>query len=195
MKYPELRVLRNKQYFTVEDIADILGIKFSSAKVLSSRYTDRGLFVRLKKNLYVLSERWQQNTSQDFFCIASILQVPSYISLMTGLCFYEISTQVQRDYFEAICPRRTKSFDIEGVIFNYYKIKKEYYFDFVRRGDYFIATKEKAFVDAIYLNSLGRYNFDINSIDIEKLDFKRVNRILNKFPEKTKKIVRAICRI
>jgi predicted transcriptional regulator of viral defense system len=195
MRYAELRQLASKLYFTYEDVADTLKINQASAKVLCSRYAEKCLFIRLKKNLYVLKERWEQNSVQELYRISNVLQVPSYISLMTALSYYELTTQVQRGVIEAVSVKRTVKDEINDIAFYFYKIKKDLYFDFVKTGDFFIATKEKAFLDALYLYSLGKYAFDIDSIDIAKLDIKRIKKLLKKFPDKTKKVVKTICRI
>lgn len=174
----------------------LLGIKSSSAIVLCCRYVKNGLLIRLKKDLYVLKERWRENSINDFYKISNILQVPSYISLMTALSFYELTTQVQRGFFESVCIKRTWRFDIEGVTFNFYKLKKKsFIFDFTKQEDFFIATKEKAFMDAVYLYSFGKYAFDIDSIDLSKLDFKRIKKFLKVYPERTQLMVKRICRI
>ncbi len=195
MRYLELIALRNRLYFNSQDVADVLGIKPSSALVLCARYVKKGLFIRLKKDLYILKERWQENSARDFYRISNILQVPSYISLMTALSFYEVTTQVQRGFFESVCIKRTGRFEIEGIIFNFYKLKRELYFDFTKYDDFFIATKEKAFLDAMYLYSFGKYTFDIDSIDSGKLDIQRIKKLLKNFPKKTKMAVERICRI
>jgi len=173
----------------------LLNIKPSSAKVFCSRYADNALFVRLKKDLYILKERWQRNSTNDFYRISNFLNVPSYISLMTALSFYEVSTQVQRGVFESICIKRTAKYEIEGIIFNFYKVKKDLYSDFIKKDSFFIATKEKAFLDAIYLYSFGKYAFDIASIDEKKLDKKLLKKMLEKYPDKTKKVAKAIWKI
>ncbi len=195
MKYLELKALSNNLYFNSQDVAEILGIKAASARVVCTRYVKRGLFIRLKKDLYVLRERWQGNAWVDFFKISNLLQVPSYISLMTALSFYEVTTQVQRGVFESVCIRRTANYEVEDVVFNFYKLKKGLYFDFLKRDDFFIATKEKAFLDAVYLHSLGRYAFDFDSIDVNKFDTQRIRRLLRDYPERTKRSVRRLCRI
>lgn len=153
-----------------------------------------GLFVRLKKDFYILKEKWYHLSLQEFYKIANILQVPSYISLMTALLFYEVTTQVQRRFFESVCIKKTLRHEIEGISFNFYKLKKELYFDFVKRDDFFIATKEKAFLDALYLSSLGRYAFDLDSIDISRLDIRRLKKLLEQFPDRTKEMFYKICR-
>lgn len=195
MRYAELRTLRGRLYFTVEDMQDLLGIKLESARVLCSRYAKQGLFVRLKKNFYVLSETWVSFSMEKLLRISNILQVPSYISLTTALAFYDVTTQVQRNYFESVSLKRSVNFDIMETVFNFYKIQKRYYFDFIKEGDIFIATKEKAFIDSVYLYSFGKYKIDFASIDIDKLDKNKVINISEIYPEKTKDIIRRICRI
>ncbi|WP_281753135.1 type IV toxin-antitoxin system AbiEi family antitoxin domain-containing protein [Thermodesulfovibrio yellowstonii] len=194
MKYLQIKALENRLFFSHKDVAQIIEIKDSSAKVFCSRYTDKGLFIRLKKDFYILKDRWQRLTKEDFYRLSNILQVPSYISLMTALSFYGVTTQVQRGFYEAVCTKRTERLEIEGVRFNFYKIKQELYFDFVKIEDFFIATKEKAFLDAVYLFSFGKYELDLDSIDFRKLDMKRIRTLLEKFPEKTKKTAKKICR-
>ncbi len=195
MRYLELRLLRNRLYFSSRDVAEVLGIKPSYALVLCARYVEKGLFIRLKKDLYALKESWQENSLKDFYRISNILQVPSYISLMTALSFYEITTQVQRGFFESVCIKRTRRFEIEDITFNFYKLKRELYFDFIKQEEFFIATKEKAFLDTVYLYSFGKYAFDIDSIDVSKLDLKSVNKLIKIYPERTKMAAKRICRI
>lgn len=195
MRYLELRALGSRLYFTSQDVADILGIKLSSAIVLCARYVKNGLFIRLKKDFYIIKEKWQRNSTSEFFQIANILQVPSYISLMTALSFYDVTTQVQREFFESVCVKRTAKYEIDGVLFNFYKLKRELYFDFIKQGDFFIAIKEKALLDAIYLFSFGKYTFDLSSIDMSKIDLKKIKILLIKYPERTKGAVERICKI
>jgi len=195
MRYTELRSLRSRLYFRVEDLEDLLGIKSGSARVLCARYTAKGLFVRLKKNFYMLSEAWEGISSEDLLMISNLLQVPSYISFATALSFYEITTQVQRNFFESASLKRSVRFDIKGTAFNFYKLQKKYYFDFTKRGDIFIATKEKAFIDSVYLYSFGKYKIDFSSIDLNKLDIKRILKISEIYPQKTKGSIRKICGI
>lgn len=195
MTYPELRKLREKTYFTVEDLRGLLTIKPESARVLCSRYVKNGFFVRLKRNFYVLNERWENLTREDYFKVSNILQVPSYISLLTALSFYEVTTQIQRDYFESVSLKRSVNYNIKGASFSFYKIKRNYYFDFVRENDIFIATKEKAFIDSIYLYSFGKYKIDFSSLDIDKLDKSRITEILKLYPQKTINIARRLCGI
>lgn len=195
MRYPEIRKLKDKLYFTVDDLQELLGIKPESARVLCARYTRRGFFIRLKRNFYVLSEKWENFSTEDFLKISNILQVPSYISFMTALSLYEVSTQVQRDFYENASLKRSASFEVKGSMFNFHKLKKIYYFDFIKKDGIFIATREKAFVDSVYLYSFGKYKIDFSSLDLNKLDKDRLLAIMGEYPQKTRNIIQKQCRI
>jgi len=193
MRYADLRTFRNRLYFTVEELQDLLGISRESARVLCSRYVKKGLFIRLKKNFYILSESWEGLSTEDLLKISNLLQVPSYISFSTALTFYEVTTQVQRNYFESASVKRSARFEIEGTVFNYYKLQRKYYFDFIRKGDLFIATKEKAFMDSIYLYSFGKYKLDFSAVDMERLEKRKIMALSEIYPERTKGVIKRIC--
>jgi predicted transcriptional regulator of viral defense system len=194
MKYFELRKLKSKLFFTLEDLQDLLGIKIESARVLCTRYTEKGIFIRLKKNFYVLTESWEAFLNEDFLKLSNFLQVPSYVSFTTALSFYEITTQLQRNFFESASVKRSIRFNTKGTVFNYYKIQKKYFFDFIKKGEIFIATKEKAFIDSVYLYSFGKYKMDFSSIDIARLNKKKIKELSGIYPEKTRGIIKRLCR-
>lgn len=195
MNYINLRKLNKKLYFRVEDIANLLNIKTSSATVLCTRYTKRGLILRLKRNFYILKEKWENLEIDELFKIANFLQVPSYISFMSALSYYEITTQVQRGFIESASQKRTKTFNENGIIFSYYKLKENIYWGFQNINGIFIAIKEKALLDCIYLYSFGKYKFDISSINIEKFNKRKLSYFLARYPEKTRKTLKRICKI
>ena len=118
MKALDLSKIR-KPCFGYEEIARIRGIDLASAKVTASRYVRQGLLLRLKKNLYVLREVWNAAGKEDKYRFANLVQTPSYVSLTTALEYYEITTQVQQDFFESMAVRRTKEFQVNGNVFQY----------------------------------------------------------------------------
>jgi len=185
MKYNDLKKVKNL-YFTYQDVAKILSISEDSARALCTRYVKQKYFIRIKRSLYILKEKWDNITQNQRFELANILQVPSYISLMTALSFYEYTTQVQQKFIESISFYRTFTKDIEGIVFNYSKIKKDFYFGFSKKNNTFIASSEKAFIDSLYLNYLGKYNLDLSSLNLEKIDKKNCEKILKRYPPKFK---------
>ncbi len=181
MNYLKLRVIK-KLYFPYQELSGALGITLRSARVFAARYVKKGYLIRFRRNFYILREKWDTLDKEEKFVLANLIEVPSYISLMTAMEYYGITTQIQRDFIESISIHRTKEVEIEENVFNYTRINKQLYFGFVRKENFFIATPEKAFLDALYLESLKRYRFDLTSIDFNKLNKSEMNKVIKKFP-------------
>ncbi|MGO9215921.1 MAG: type IV toxin-antitoxin system AbiEi family antitoxin domain-containing protein [Syntrophales bacterium] len=195
MNLPDLRELENRLYFTAEDIASLLRIKSESAQVLCSRYVKRGIFIRLKNNFYVMERNWNRYENDDFFRLANFLQVPSYISCVSALAFYGVTTQVPRSWYESVSLKRSIRYTLHGVTFHYFKMKSPYYFGFVKTGAAFIAQKEKAFVDACHLSAFGEYAADWSAMNMDSLDKVVIEELMKAFPDRTKSYVRNKCKI
>ncbi|MFH1394855.1 MAG: hypothetical protein ABIH09_01720 [Candidatus Omnitrophota bacterium] len=192
MNYAKLNHI-TKLYFGYEEIAKTLGTKLKSARVEANRYVKQGLLVRIKRNLYILNNRWVTLEIEEKFLLANVVQVPSYISLMTALSFYEITSLIQQGFIESIAIKRTKRLEIKNTVLTYTKIQHALYADFIKNKVFFIATPEKAFLDALYLMSLNRYFFDISSIDFNKLNQTKLKFLLKNFPKKTQELFKNEC--
>lgn len=190
-----LQELSKKDYFTVEDVVQSFGLQPASARVLCSRYVRQGVLVRLKNNFYTTAWKWENFSRRDLFKIANVLQVPSYISLMTALAYYDVTTQAQKNYLESVCLKRSVAYHVQETVFNYMKLQRRYYGGFVKVDGLFVATKEKAFLDVVYLYSFGKYKFDIDSLDLKKLDLAKLKKELKEYPRKTKDTVKRLCGI
>ncbi|MBC8175106.1 MAG: hypothetical protein H8E82_05560 [Candidatus Marinimicrobia bacterium] len=187
MNYNRIRTIKSP-VFTYEEVATLLGIKPESARVLCSRYVQNGLLVRLKRNQYVLKEKWDSVGEEEIFEIANRIQVPSYISLTTALSYYGITTQIQQEFVESVSVQRSFSRRILTMEFSYVKIKRDFYGEFKKVNQFFIAAPEKALLDALYLTSLGRYSLDKFALDISKINRDKVTYLLNNYPQRTKKL-------
>jgi predicted transcriptional regulator of viral defense system len=195
MKYADLGELKTRLYFTAEDVATLLQIKSDSALVLCSRYTKRGLFVRVKKNFYVLEDNWNRYANEDFFQLANFLQVPSYLSCVSALAFHGVTTQVPRGWYESVSLKRSVRYASHGMTFHYFKTKPSCYFGFIKTGKTFIAEKEKAFLDACHLSVFGNYTADWNAMNVGNLDKVVLVKMMEAFPDKTKSFVGRLCKI
>jgi hypothetical protein len=89
-----------------------------------------------------------------------------------------------------VATKRTKEIHLDRTVFRYVKIARPLYFGFNKVKGIFIATPEKAFLDAFYLLSLGRYALDISALDTEKLDKKEIRRLSKKFPLNTRRLLK-----
>jgi predicted transcriptional regulator of viral defense system len=186
------RTLWNRLFFTTEDIAFQFGITRDSAHVLCSRQVKNGSFIRVKKDFYLLDARLPSLERQDFFTIANYLQVPSYISCTTALAYYGVTTQAPRNWYESVALKRSIQYEMGDATFSYFKLKKECYFGFQKIGPFFMAEKEKAFLDACHLSAYGSYALDWSALDLQRLDKDQLESFLPPFPLRTRTLVKKI---
>jgi predicted transcriptional regulator of viral defense system len=191
----KLASLKYKLFFTVHDVAAATGTSLASAHVLCSRYVKNGIFVRIKKNFYVVADTWDRYGFLDFLKIANFLQVPSYISFTTALEFYGLTTQIQRNWYESVATRRTNSFQTRGVNFIYHKFACRLYFGYERKDEVFIALPEKAVLDCAYLEVLGLGATDWDALSLDKMDRFRIKQWIEPFPKQCKQKISEKCRI
>ena len=188
MKLQELNTI-SKPYFGYEEISRVLNIGPNSAKVSAARYVKQGLLLRVKKNMYVFKDSWNRAGIEEKFVIANLAQTPSYISLMTALCFYEATTQIQRDFIESIAVKKSNEIQVSRDVLRYVKIKQDLYLGFRKENNFFIASPEKALLDAFYLMSFGRYSMDMSALDEDKFDQKQLEKLSQDYPLKTKNLL------
>lgn len=190
----ELLNKTDKFLLEVDDIAKLLSVTKASAIVEASRYSKRGSLIRLKRGLFIAPSRFKSLSEDKLFQIANLLQTPSYVSLTTALSYYEITTQQQQNFIESIALKRTKEFVISNIVFTFALVKKEFYFGFEPKGNFFIATPEKALADAVYLSALGKYNCDFAAVDFKKVNIKTVEAYLEKTNKRTKEFWGKLCK-
>jgi hypothetical protein len=118
-------------------------------------------------------------------------QVPSYISLTTAMDYYGITTQMQQDFFESVTLFRTRTIQVSRTVFTYTKMAEPLYSGFRKERGFFIASPEKALLDAFYLMSYGRYRADLSAIDASRLDMAKLKTLSEAFPVKTRKLLKA----
>jgi len=125
--------------------------KFPRNKV--SALEKQGYIIRLKKGLYVVSEKISRKSiSREL--IANHLYGPSYISLETALAYYGLIPE--RVYaMRSVCMKLHKQYDTPFGHFEYVKVPEKYYPIGVRQEivnneyAFLIATPEKAICDLI----------------------------------------------
>lgn len=171
--------------WTLRDIAREIGITEKSARVLASRYVKKNWLTRVKNNCYLLHGRLSALPSEELFYLSNLLQTPSYISLTTALAFWGATTQLLQGVIEAVSPYRATRFGKENIRFQYQKISPKLYNGFIRQGKFFIATREKALLDAVYLTTLNRYALDFSALEKAQFSRKDLWALAKSFPRKT----------
>jgi len=138
------------------------------AKYFLERQTKLGLFIRLKKGLYML-----KTDPAGEMEIANKLYQPSYISFEYALAYYNLLPEMPYTVTSATTkPTRTFTYDHKN--FSYLSIKKTAftgYFPIKKEGQtVLLASPEKALADYLYFVVLGKKPMN------ERLNLLNINR-------------------
>ncbi|MFH1661529.1 MAG: type IV toxin-antitoxin system AbiEi family antitoxin domain-containing protein [Candidatus Falkowbacteria bacterium] len=159
-----LQLFKSSQtVFTFQEIALILGDnKKENLAVKIKYYLDKGDLIRLRKGIYA-KEKYNK---LEF---ATKIYTPSYISFETALRKEGVIFQHYEDIFLASYLSRQISAGKQNISFR--RLKEKILLNeqgIVRhKENYFIASRERAFLDMIYL--FPNYYFDnLDSIDWDK---------------------------
>lgn len=128
------------------DVARIIGKSREYAGLYIHRLTKKGIIHEVERGKYTLLT--------DPFEIASHIVFPSYLSFLSAYSIYGLTTQIPINVQTvALKPRKPLSADHTTI--NFITFKKENIFGYsqqpFRDSTIFIADKEKAIVDSLYL--------------------------------------------
>lgn len=185
--------LSERPYLSTADISSIMGISKESSRVTASRYVKKGILIRLKRDMYISAERFKRLEDEDLFQIANLIQTPSYVSLTSALSYRGVSTQQQQNFVESVALKRAKKVVVYSYTFTFNLLKESLYIGFERTHDFFMATAEKALIDAVYLASLGRYTIDLHAIDFDRVDRNEIQHYIDRTNRVTKSYWGKIC--
>lgn len=166
----------HKSYFTVADLEKVLDLKRDSLYVTLNRLVKSGILVRLAKNIYSLFTE-----TVDTEKIANELYFPSYLSFEQALSQHGILSQIP--YTQTFATTRpTKKMIIAGIEVEYSHLKKELFFGYILKNGKYIAEKEKALLDQLYMVSMGKRSINIGELDLRNLDIGKLTEYAKKFP-------------
>lgn len=153
-QYVEILLRSAKTIFTTKDIALLWKEEIgASAKVRLSKYVKNGKLIRVHRGIYAKDKNYNR------FELATKIYTPSYISFETVLTRAGINFQYYNNIFAA--SYLSREIKVDGHKISFVKMK-----DYVLSNaigikydnDVAIATKERAFLDRIYVSK--DYHFD-----------------------------------
>lgn len=140
--------------FTSREIALLIGEKsMDNLKSKLSYYARTGKLIRLRRGLFAKNEKYDKNE------LAVRIYTPAYVSFETVLGREGIVFQFYSSIFVASYLSREVSVGDQNIV--YRKLKSDVLTNqkgLIDRGYYFEATKERAFLDRLYL--FPDYYFD-----------------------------------
>ena len=170
-----LNILRSKStVFSFKEILIASGEKKPSLlRRRLSYYIQKGELYSIRRGLYAKDKNY------DRLELATKIFTPSYVSFETVLVESGIVFQYYSKIF--VATYQTKEIECDNQLYSFRKVK-----DIVltnkhgleNRGNYFLATKERAFLDVLYLNK--DYFFD----NLFPLDFNKIRILLSIYNNK-----------
>lgn len=157
----------NKTVFSFKDIALLWRDSDNTARARITYYIKKGDLYHIRYGFYA------KNKDYDRSELATKIYTPSYISFETVLGQAGITFQYYSQIF--VASSLTRAIKSDGQEYSFKKIKditltnKE---GLENRGEYFVASKERAFLDTLYLNK--DYYFD----NLNSLNWNNVFKIL-----------------
>jgi predicted transcriptional regulator of viral defense system len=171
-------------FLNISSIQALFNITRESAKTTASRLVERGILIRLRRDLYVLVNR-----KYSLFSLANAIYQPSVISLETALNYWGLIVQVPQIIFSV--GLETHQCVVDNATFVYRRIDPFLFrFGQVRAEDFYIAGPEKALLDTLYMKSKGLVELLPEDVDMAKLDGERLNEYSQLFPETVRKTIR-----
>jgi hypothetical protein len=190
-KIQKLLTTTDKTVFKLRDFANIWGYnEYDSLKKIVKYYVNNGELKRISKGYYYIADK-----GFNQFEFANKLRSSSYISFETVL--RENNVIFQYDEVITLASGDTESFLLEKpeMKFKFRKLKPSVLYNtdgIYEKDNYYIATKERALLDMLYINP--KFQLDnLNDIDWEeciRLVEIYGNKSLTKLVKKMQKDVR-----
>lgn len=175
-QYDILKIYKAKNtVFTTKEISLIW--RETNLSLVKSRifyYVKKGKLYHLRRGIYAKDKNY------DRFELATKIFKPSYISLESVLQREGIIFQYYKSI--SVVSYLSREFVCDGQKYIFHKIKSPALFNDVgleKKENYFIASKERAFLDALYLYK--NYHFD----NLKSLDWQKCFEIASIYKNKT----------
>ena len=152
-----------------------------SIRVQVSRWHKAGKVVQLKRGLYLLSQPYRRVKVSEFY-LASILKMPSYISLEKALEYYNLIPEGV-PVFTSVTGKRPRVYKNEVGVFEYRHIKSALFWGYISltldNQTGFMALPEKALLDLFYLKP-GKVTPDyLEGLRLQNLESVNFNTLLD----------------
>ncbi len=168
-------LIRSKRtVFTFRELTMLWGdVSVQTALSRIHYYVKNNQLYQIRKGIYA------KNNNYDLFELATKIFKPSYISFETVLGMEGVIFQKYESIF--LASYQSKEISCDDNKFAFKKLKDSIllnYAGIINKDDIMIATKERAFLDVIYLNK--DYYFD----NLLPLDFDKVFKLLGIYENK-----------
>lgn len=176
------------KFFSTKDVQAVLEIQADSARVLCARYAKKGLFLRIKRDLYVFKAVYTNLSRVEHYQLSALIQANTYVSFASALAVSRVLPGLPH-VTESLGFTRSTEKQVGHHLWIVHKFPRKLFFSYEQMDAYAIATPEKALLDLLYLYSLGRYYVDLKRINLEPLSFEKLVDLSGHFPLRTQKLL------
>jgi len=173
-----IKILHQKKvvFFDVVDAKKIFKTrKEKTLYELLQRLEKSGVINRIKKGKYHFSLR-----DYNDFELANFLVNPSYVSLESALSFYGILPQFPYT-ITSVTPLKSKKIIYQEKEYEFNHLEKKYFFGFIKKERFLIATPEKALLDELYFVAKKLREIQLSDLDLSLIDKKKFRNLLLKY--------------
>jgi predicted transcriptional regulator of viral defense system len=164
-----------KGYFSLVDIKKISSEKEGSLKVALSRLVKNEKIIKLRKNFYAVDI-----AKVDLENFAIETYSPSYLSFEWALAWHNVLSQKPSNLTLATAKRAKKTM-LLGRNLIYRHLKPSLFWGYYKAENYLVADPEKAFLDLAYLSLNGYAGLDLEEMNLELLNKKKIKEYLERF--------------
>jgi predicted transcriptional regulator of viral defense system len=142
---------------------------------IAQKLERKKLIKRLSLGMFLFSE-----AEVSEFEIANYVYSPSYISLESALSIYGILSQFPYT-ITSITTRKSKKLLIEEKEYQFSKIDETLFWGYEKKGNFLIASAEKALLDSIYFFFKGLVNIDYAELDLSIINKNLLFKLVKEF--------------
>lgn len=145
-----------------------------SLRVALCRLTGTGTVKRICRGFY--ANPFHSPTIEE---IAARIYQPSYISLESALSVYGVLSQIPR-VLTCVTTRLPRIFKTGFGVIEYRQVKPAYFTGFMEKNNFFIACREKAVADYLYLQSAKNRERVLAGLDMAEVDGQKLTMYFRK---------------
>lgn len=177
-KTEAIKILHQKKvsFFDISDARKIFGVKKENTLYkLLQRLEKGGVIKRIVKGKYLFLFR-----EYNDFELANFLINPSYISLESALSFYGILPQFPYT-ITSVTPLKSKKIIYQKKEYEFNHLERKYFFGFVKKEKFLIATPEKALLDEFYFMSKKLRKIQLPDLDLNLIDKRKFKNLFKEY--------------
>ena len=162
--------------FSVTDAKKIFKVKKENTLYkLLQRLEKSGVIKRIIKGKYLFTYR-----EVGDFDLANFLVNPSYVSLESALSFYGILPQFPYT-ITSVTPLKSQKIIYQEKEYEFVHLESKYFFGFVKKDRFLIATPEKALLDELYFMAKKLRRIHLADLDLKMIDKKKFKYLSRKY--------------